>query len=268
MTELTLSKKKLEGKVAIITGGASGIGEATARLFALHGTRALIIADVQEEKGHQVASSIGSDRCTFINCDVTNEHRVKSLVESTVQIHGQLDIMFCNAGILGTCGSEQNILDFDLEACDALFAVNVRGTTACVKHAARAMVAGGFKGAIICTASVGAKLGGTKNIDYIMSKHAVLGLVRSASKDLGAYGIRVNCVSPSAVATPLLCNSMGASAAEVEKSFEEFCSLKVGSLKVGHVADAVLFLASEDSAFVTGHDLVVDGGFEPYRPTK
>ncbi|KAM7469145.1 hypothetical protein LguiA_007328 [Lonicera macranthoides] len=165
MSELTLSKKKLEGKVTIITGGASGVCEATAYLFALHGARALIIADIQEEKVHQVASSIGSDRCTFINCDVTNEHQVKSLVESTVQIHGQLDIMFCNAGILSTCGSEQNILGFDLEACDALF------TTQWL------------------------------NIDYFKSKHAVLGLVRSATacKDLGAYGIRVNYVSPSAV---------------------------------------------------------------------
>ncbi|KAL3519800.1 hypothetical protein ACH5RR_017949 [Cinchona calisaya] len=125
--------KKLHNKVAIITGGASGLGEATARRFAEHGARAVVIADIQEEKGQKVAESIGSDCCTFINCDVSNEDQVKSLVESTILKFGQLDIMFSNAGILSKC--HQEILNFDLTAYEKLFSVNVRGMVACVKHA-------------------------------------------------------------------------------------------------------------------------------------
>lgn len=259
MTEKTPCNKKLEGKVAIITGGASGIGEATAHHFADHGARAVVIADIQDDKGQNVAASIGLDRCTYIHCDVTDEHQVKSLVESTVQIYGHLDIMFSNAGVVSA--SEQDILDFDLSGYDHLFAINVRGMAASVKHAARAMVDGGIKGSIVCTASIVATTGTVKSIDYTMSKHAVLGLVRSASRQLGAYGIRVNCVSPAAVGTPLLCQSMKMKMEEVEAAFEPYMYLKAGPLRAEHVADAVLFLASGDSAFVTGHNLVVDGGF-------
>lgn len=253
---------KLNGKIAIITGGASGIGEATADLFAQHGAQ-VVIADIQEEKGRSVAESIGSTHCTFIKCDVTDEQQVQSLVQSTVEIHGRVDIMFSNAGIASHNEHAQDILGFNLDALDNLFAVNVRGSVACVKHAAKAMVEGGVKGKIICTASPAATMGVTTIIDYAMSKHAVLGLVRSASKGLGAYGIRVNCVSPAAVATPLLEKSMKMGVEELEKLFESFNCLKVGALRASHVADAVLFLASDDSQFVTGHNLVVDGGFHP-----
>ncbi|CAK9183384.1 unnamed protein product [Ilex paraguariensis] len=213
-------KNKLEDKVAIITGGASGIGEETARLFAVSGVRAVVIADIQEEKGQQ--------------------------------IHGRLDIMFSNAGVLSSC--QQDILDFNLDASDQLFAINVRGMAACVKQAARAMVEGGVRGSIVDRGDV--------NIDYVMSKHAVLGLMRSASVGLGVYGMRVNSVSPAAVETPLTCKEYQMSAEEVEKTLESANVLKGGVLKVKHVGDAVLFLASKDSEFITGHNLVVDGGFK------
>ncbi|KAL5722576.1 hypothetical protein ACHQM5_006083 [Ranunculus cassubicifolius] len=262
MSEATSTvNKKLKGKIAIITGGASGIGEATARLFADEGARMVVIADIQDELGQSVATSIGSDRCSYIHCDVTNENQVKLMVDSTVQKYGHLDIMFSNAGIINP---GQTILEMDLSAMDRLFAVNVRGMAACVKYAARAMVDGGEKGGrtIICTASVAASRGTTEREDYTMSKHAVLGLVRSASCELGKYGIRVNCVSPSAVATPLLMNAFGIDDQEVaENAFSSMNVLKGLVLKVNHVADAALFLASDQSAFVTGHNLVVDGGF-------
>ncbi|XP_059303896.1 short-chain dehydrogenase reductase 3b-like [Lycium ferocissimum] len=257
-----MDSKKLEGKIAIITGGASGIGEATSRLFAQHGAK-IVIADIQEEKGRSVTESIGSSHCTFIKCDVTDEKQVQSLVQSTVEIHGKVNIMFSNAGIASTHEHEQDILGFNLDALDNLFAINVRGSVACVKHAAKAMVESGVKGNIICTASLTATMGITKQIDYAMSKHAVLGLVKCASKGLGKYGIRVNCVSPAAVATPLLEKSMKMSVEDLEKLFESFNCLKNGTLRASHVADAVLFLASDDSQFVTGHNLVVDGGFHP-----
>ncbi|RVW35564.1 (-)-isopiperitenol/(-)-carveol dehydrogenase, mitochondrial [Vitis vinifera] len=262
MADRSPSQNDLEGKVAIITGGASGIGEATARHFANHGARAIVIADIQAEKGQLVAESIGLHRCRYILCDVTDEQQVKALVGSTVQAYGQLDVMFCNAGIMSV--GIQDVLDFDLSAYDTLFAINVRGVAASVKHAARAMVEGKVKGSIICTASVSASTGSDKFIDYVMSKMAVLGLVKSASRQLGAYGIRVNSVSPGAVATPLLCDKFQMSATEVENNFEQYMSLKgAGPMKEKDVADAVLFLASDNSKFVTGHNLIVDGGY-PY----
>ncbi|KAF8390279.1 hypothetical protein HHK36_024804 [Tetracentron sinense] len=261
MTESSTTSKRLQGKVVIITGGASGIGESTARLFADHGARVVVIGDIQDELGESVASSIGLHRCRYIHCDVTDEEQVKSMVEQTVQDYGKLDVMFSNAGILSSC--DQTILELSLSTCDRLFAVNVRGMATCVKHAARAMVDGGVKGCIVCTASIAATIGGDKHTDYIMSKHAVLGLVRSASRQLGEHGIRVNCVSPSAVPTPLMYKAYQMDAEGIEKAFKPLTSLKGEGLKVHNVSDAVLFLASDQSAFVTGHNLVVDGGFLP-----
>ncbi|KAK3406281.1 hypothetical protein EUGRSUZ_K02446 [Eucalyptus grandis] len=232
------SKKRLEGKVTVVTGGASGIGEATARLFASHGARAVVIADIQDALGEQVAASIGAEVCTFARCDVTDEDQVEALVRST-------------------------ILDLELSQFDRLMALNVRGVAACVKHAARAMVEGRVRGSILCTGSVSGSCGGVRRTDYHVSKHAVVGLVRSASVQLGAHGIRVNCVSPYALATRLTSASLGGmSAEEVERYYEPAMVLKGGGmLKAGDVAEAVLFLASDESAFITGHDLVVDGGF-------
>lgn len=134
----TTTLKKLNGKVAIVTGAASGIGAVTARHFAEHGALAVVIADVQDNKGRELASSIGTNRCTYIHCDVTDEEQVRSLVDSTVHLYGRLDIMFSNAGIVS--GSHQTVLDLDLKLYDRVMAVNSRGMAACVKHAARVMV--------------------------------------------------------------------------------------------------------------------------------
>ncbi|PWA41496.1 (-)-isopiperitenol/(-)-carveol dehydrogenase [Artemisia annua] len=243
MAQVTaLSILKLAGKISIITGGASGIGEATARLFATNGAF-IVLADIQDELGQKVAESIGSQHCTYIHCDISNENDVISVINFTVKTYGRLNIMFSNAGIIST--SNQTVLDLDLAQFDKLFAINARGTVACVKHAARAMVEHNIRGVIICTTSVGASKGASTRTDYAMSKHPVLGLVRSASKQLGVYGIRVNCVSPSFVVTPLL------------NRYEE---TKKRKKRVEDVAQAVVFLASDASSFITGHDLVVDGG--------
>ncbi|GMQ10468.1 hypothetical protein CsSME_00053462 [Camellia sinensis var. sinensis] len=133
MTEPTMSLKKLQGKVAIVTGDATGIGEGTAHLFAQHGVHTVVIADVQDEKGRLVAASIGLDRCSYYHCDVADEEQVKAMVDWTMQTFGQLDIMFSNAGIGSS--SDQLLLDLDFSQFDRLFAINVRGMTACVKHA-------------------------------------------------------------------------------------------------------------------------------------
>jgi NAD(P)-dependent dehydrogenase (short-subunit alcohol dehydrogenase family) len=129
----------------------------------------------------------------------------------------------------------------------------------CVKHAARMMVERRVRGDIVCTRSGAASHGSKRRTDYCMSKHAVLGLVRSASVQLGVHGIRVKCVSPGVLATPLTIQSLGKSAEEIEKVDETFARLKGVVLNVKDVADAVLFLACNE--FVTGHDLLVDGSF-------
>nr|CAD1838793.1 unnamed protein product [Ananas comosus var. bracteatus] len=183
---------QLEGKVAIITGAASGIGEAAAQLFAEHGAW-VVIADIQDELGAAVAASIGADRCKYYRCDVRDEQQVSDLVDFAVATFGRLDVMYSNAGIICRSGS---LLQMNLEDFDNVVAVNTRGCVAAVKHAGRAMAAAGTRGSIICTASVAAMVGGMGSHAYTVSKHAVLGLVRSAAGELGHLGIRVNCVSP------------------------------------------------------------------------
>ncbi|KAL8479377.1 hypothetical protein ACS0TY_026301 [Phlomoides rotata] len=251
-------KKNLEGKVAIITGGASGIGEVTAYHFAEHSARALVIADIQDERGRAVAESIGTARGSYVHCDVTDEEHVKSLVDWTAKTYGGIDVMFSNAGVLSY--SKQSILELDFSEFHHVMEVNARGMAVCVKQAARKMIELGTRGTIVCTASVAATAGAMSLTDYYMSKHAVLGLVRSASLQLGLYGIRVNCVSPSLVLTPLVGRVGFTTAGDVENVMAPLTSLKGVVLTAAHVAEAVVFLASDASAFVTGLNLKVDGG--------
>ncbi|KAG5404778.1 hypothetical protein IGI04_010897 [Brassica rapa subsp. trilocularis] len=246
---------RLDGKVVIITGGASGIGAEAARLFTEHGAK-VVIVDLQEELGLSVALSIGKDMVTYYHCDVTNEMEVENAVKFTVGKYGKLDVLLSNAGIMDQPGS---VLDMNLEQFDRIMSVNVRGAAAFIKHAARAMVEKGTRGSIICMTSCAAEIGGSGAHAYTASKHGLLGLVRSACGDLGKYGIRVNGVAPYAVAT-----RMNSSDEETARTVEEYFAaagiLKGVVLKVGHVAQAALFLASDDSAYVSGHNLVVDGG--------
>ncbi|PRQ21365.1 putative oxidoreductase [Rosa chinensis] len=313
MTEaIPVPVQKLHGKVAIVTGAASGIGAVTARLIANHGALAVVIADVQDAKGREVVASIGSNRCTYVHCDVADEDQVKYLVDSTVKMYGRLDVMYSNAGIASP--SRQTVLELDLSWFDKLMAVNVRGMAACVKHAARAMVEKGVKGSIVCTASIVAECGtegvtdytmskivmavnargmaacvkhaaramvekgvkgsivctasfvaecGTEGVtDYTMSKHAVLGLMRSASVQLVKHGVRVNCLSPGLVATPMFITGYNLGEEELSKTMAAvYTGSQYGPVKEKDLADAVVFLASEDSALITGQNLIVDGGF-------
>ncbi|KAH7655170.1 Short-chain dehydrogenase/reductase SDR protein [Dioscorea alata] len=250
------SMLRLEGKVAIITGAASGIGEATARLFAAHGAT-VVIADVQDQLGEAVAASIGLHKSSYKHCDVTDEKQVEETVDYTVGKYGRLDIMHSNAGIVGPI---EGVMDMDLTQLDKTLAVHVRGTAAAIKHAARAMRASGTRGSIICTASIAARQGSIGPAAYTTAKHAVIGLMRSAVSDLGAHGIRINCISPYFVATPLVCSFIGKEPEQVENDFYEMAVLKGVVLKAGHVARAALFLASDASEYISGHDLVIDGG--------
>lgn len=167
--------------------------------------------------------------------------------------------MFSNAGILSH--TKQTIMELDISQANRVYAVNAQGMALCVKYAARAMVEGKVRGSIVCTASVEGSNGSLEFTDYTMSKHAVLGLMRSASVQLAAHGIRVNCVSPNGLATPLTVNYFGVSPEKVTEIFKQYSRLEGVVLTPRLVANAVLFLASNDSDFVTGLDLRVDGDF-------
>lgn len=248
---------RLEGKVALITGAASGIGEETVRLFAENGAL-VVAADIQDELGHKLEASIGSNKVTYHHCDVRDENQVEETVKFTLQKHGHIDILFSNAGIIG---SLSGILDLDLNEFDNTMVTNVRGVAATIKHVARAMVGKNIKGSIICTTSVAASIGGTGPHGYTTSKHALLGLVRSACSELGAYGIRVNSISPFGVATPLTCRVFNLEPDQVEANSCSQANLKGVVLKASHIAEAALYLASDEAVYISGHNLVVDGGF-------
>ncbi|PNX59365.1 short-chain dehydrogenase reductase 3b-like protein, partial [Trifolium pratense] len=158
-------------------------------------------------------------------------------------------------------GPLASILEFDLNKFDNTMAVNVRGSAATIKHAARAMVERKIRGSIICTASVAGSVAGCAGHDYTSSKHGLIGLVRSTCSELGAYGIRVNSISPYAVATPLACRGLDMKVSEVEAIGNDYANLKGITLKTTHIAETALFLASDESAYISGHNLVVDGGF-------
>ncbi|KAK2982235.1 hypothetical protein RJ640_015826 [Escallonia rubra] len=255
------STNRLEGKVAVITGGASGIGESTTHLFWKNGAK-VVIADIQDELGQAISDKLGENVC-YIHCDVSNEEEVINLVDTTVAKFGHLDIMFNNAGILDRpFGS---ILDTTKSHLERVLGINVVGSFLGAKHAARVMVPQ-RKGCILFTASACASIAGIATHPYTVSKHGIVGLSKNLAAELGQYGIRVNCISPSGVVTGLSPRH-GATLEQMEASQHQLGNLKGKILRVEDVAKAVLYLASDDGDYVSGHNLVVDGGFSVVNPT-
>ncbi|KAG9439875.1 hypothetical protein H6P81_020040 [Aristolochia fimbriata] len=250
--------RRLEGKIALITGGASGIGECTARLFCRSGAK-VVIADVQDELGESVCRDLGSEKASFVHCDVTDETHVRDAVDSAVSRHGRLDILFNNAGI--TDPLRPSILDTPKSDFDRVVAVNLAGVFLGTKHAARVMIPR-RRGSIVNAASISGVVGSASSTHaYVCSKHGVVGLTKNAAVELGRFGIRVNCVSPFGVATPFAQKYVNMPAEEIEEALGRLGNLKGVCLKPEDVADGVAFLASDDAKYVSGHNLVIDGGF-------
>ncbi|XP_051150677.1 secoisolariciresinol dehydrogenase-like [Andrographis paniculata] len=257
-SSLASALKRLEGKVALITGGASGIGESSAKLFAKHGAK-VVIADVQDDRANSVVAAIGHSDSTFIHCDVSNEDHIKNAVDTTVSKYGKLDIMFNNAFAVDPL--KPRIFDIDKSDVERVLSVNVMGVFLGMKHAARVMVPM-RSGSIITTTSAATRVAAAATHAYTCSKYAALGLTKNVAAELGKFGIRANCISPYGVATPSVIKFMGLDSREaVEEYFSSIANLKGVVLTEEDVAKAALFLASEEAKYISGENLIIDGGF-------
>ncbi|KAL7595439.1 hypothetical protein Lser_V15G28674 [Lactuca serriola] len=257
---------RLEGKVAIVTGGASGIGESTVRLFTKYGAK-VVIADLQDDLGVALCNDLVSesgDNVIYVHCDVTQESDVKNAVDTAVSKFGKLDIMFNNAGIPGNL--DFKILESDSENFKRVFEVNTFGSFLGAKHAARVMIPA-KRGVILFTSSSASVVSGESPHSYTVSKHAVVGLMKNLCVELGQYGIRVNCISPGSVSTPLLTNAMGLEKAAVDDILCAASVLKEVVPTAEDIAEAAVYLGSDASKFVSGINLVVDGAYSTTNPT-
>ena len=247
---------RLEGKVAVITGAASGIGAGTARLFVAHGAK-VIVADMQEDAGRALVAELGPNT-RFALCNVTQESDVAAAVDLAVTEFGRLDIMFNNAGIIGAVG---RISEMSVEAWDNTIAILLRGVFLGVKHAARVMMPQN-SGVIINTSSTAGILGGLGPHAYTAAKHGVIGLTKSVANELAPNGIRVNAISPGNTVTAMTASIRGGDPTDLSETTERIAAgspLGFAGMP-DDIAAAALYLASDDARNVTGHTLVVDAG--------
>jgi NAD(P)-dependent dehydrogenase (short-subunit alcohol dehydrogenase family) len=248
----------LDGKIVIVTGGTSGIGEGIAKAFVSEGAKVVIVGR-REEEGRALEKQIG---VRFVRADVANEADVKAMVDRTLEWFGRLDCLVNNAGIPSPMVS---ITEVDVATIDQVLAVNVRGVILGVKHAARVMLPKS-SGSIINIGSVAGHRGGLSAHVYSASKGAVSALTRSAAAELGEKGIRVNTISPGAIVTGIFGKNAGLAGAEADKvsglAKEMFAAIQPIP-RAGlpdDIAQAAVFLASDASGFVNGQDVVIDGG--------
>ena len=248
---------RLKDKVALITGGASGIGRATALLFAREGA-AVAIADLDEYRGLEVVRQIEDEggRALFVLCNVAEAASCQRAVRTTVAELGGLDILFNNVGII----RRADVLETTEGEWDRVMAVNVKSVFLMSKHAVPIMARRGG-GIIVNTASGWGLVGGRKAAAYCASKAAVVNLTRAMALDHGGQKIRVNCICPGDTDTPMLRDEARQLGEPDQRFLSEAADRPLG--RVGtpeEIAQAVLYLASEASSFVTGTALVVDGG--------
>jgi NAD(P)-dependent dehydrogenase (short-subunit alcohol dehydrogenase family) len=244
-----------EGKVALVTGAASGLGLATAKAFAESGA-AVALADWSGNRSAAEELAAKGHKTLAIQCDVADDAQVEAMVEQTVGSFGRLDAAYNNAGV-------QNVIaeaaDASREDFDRVMSINLRGVWSCMKFELRQMRKQG-SGAIVNCSSIGGLVGGTKRGTYQASKHGVIGLTKSAALDYAARGIRINAVCPGLIHTPMADQMMAAGQADALNAMLK--DVPIGRLgRAEEIADAVLWLCSSAASLMVGHALAVDGGY-------
>jgi NAD(P)-dependent dehydrogenase (short-subunit alcohol dehydrogenase family) len=246
----------LQGKVALVTGGASGIGRATAEAFAQAGAT-VVVSDVSAEAGEQAVETIrsGGGQAAFHRADVRRSVDVKALVDRIVAEHGALDCAFNNAGIEGEAAP---LVESSEEVWDQVLEVNLKGVWLCMRFELEQMLRQG-RGAIVNTSSTMGLVACRDNPAYAAAKHGVVGLTRSAALDYAEAGIRVNAVAPGYIRTPMLERLFALHPSLEDSAVQRHPVARLGT--PAEVAQAVLWLCSDAASFVTGHILPVDGGY-------
>ena len=247
---------RMTGKVALVTGAAGGMGAATARLFAAEGAKAVIVADILDKEGKDVVAEIGKagGHASYVRLDVTDETQWKAAVEGAVATHGQLDVLVNNAGISGSAETDL----YDTAAWNRLMGINATGVFLGMKFATRAMQNSGG-GSIINLSSISGIVGqGYIHVGYNASKGAVRLITKAGAAQHGKHRIRVNSVHPGLM-PPMRTSGRTADPVMRAKTLKGVPMGRAG--EVEEVARAILFLASDDSSYVTGAELVVDGGW-------
>lgn len=252
--ELHVPDFSFASKTVLVTGGASGIGRGVALAFGRAGAQ-VVVSDIAVPGGEETAAQIiaAGGQAIFVRADVAVAADVEALVAKTVATYGRLDCAFNNAGIEE---ENQRLADSDDAVFDRMMAINVKGVWLCMKHEIRQMLAQGG-GTIVNTASVAGLVGAPKHAIYAASKHAVVGLTKSAAIEYGRKGIRVNAVCPGVIRTPMLERALQREAGWEESLTRLHPIGRIG--EVDEVVNAVLWLCSGASSFVTGHSLAVDG---------
>jgi 3alpha(or 20beta)-hydroxysteroid dehydrogenase len=242
----------LDGKVALVTGGARGQGAAEGRLFAQEGAT-VVLADVLDDVGEETAAGI--DNASYRHLDVTSESDWQAVIDDIVEAHGRFDVLMNNAGIF----KGAQLLKTDTEMWDRMIAVNQTGVFFGMRTGARAMVDAGNGGSIINTSSIAGTTGVFGSTAYGATKWAVRGMTRVAAKELGRYGIRVNSIHPGVIETDMIADLPDI--ADPERRARTMRSIPIGRYGTADdIAQMALFLASDMSSFCSGHEFIVDGG--------
>lgn len=251
--------KRLEGKVAVITGAASGIGAATAKTFVDHGAR-VVLGDIQDEAGEGLATALGgASQAIFRHCNVTEEAEVQALVEAAVSEFGQIDVIFNCAGIVGAVGPMSTT---PAEEWKLTIDIMVNGVFYGMKHASRYMKEAG-SGSIISMSSTAGVMGGLGPHAYTAAKHAVVGMTKNLAAEVGGCGVRVNCIAPAAMATPMVADVVTGDHRNLDETINTLAGLSPLKGRAGlaqDVANAALWLASDESGYTSGLTLTVDAG--------
>jgi NAD(P)-dependent dehydrogenase (short-subunit alcohol dehydrogenase family) len=250
--------RMVDGKVAIVTGAAMGMGEATAMLFAQAGAK-VVVADVDVEKGQQVADAItdSGGEARFVQVDISQADQVERMVAETVDAYGRLDAAVNNAALTP---DDQPTAEFDEDYWDRLIAVDLKGTALCMKYEIRQLLSQGDGGSIVNISSVSGFRPQPNNLAYVAAKHGVVGMTKVAALEYGDQNIRVNSVAPGAIDTPMLRGALEQFGL-TEAEFAPQLSLLGRFGQPDEVAQASLWLASDQASYVTGTTLHVDAGY-------